>query len=164
MKETEGTMYMYNIHVGVHITYHCINTVLAKVCYVSIIGVLMRYKIRLINMIFKKIQIGLKITENKKLKRNLDSLKNEKELLHQDLEHKTRESEDIQSKLDSSNNLQLAKSNQINQLEAENRNLHRDLEKAILELADNLAKEPILQEQIQVKLKRLPKTTFSIGD
>lgn len=94
-------------------------------------------------------QIGLKITENKKLKRNLDSLKNEKELLQQDLEHKTRESEDIQSKLDSSNNLQLAKSNQINQLEAENRNLHRDLEKAKLELADNLAKEPILQEQIQ---------------
>lgn len=109
-------------------------------------------------------QIGLKITENKKLKRNLDSLKNEKELLQQDLEHKTRESEDIQSKLDSSNNLQLAKSNQINQLEAENKNLHRDLEKAKLELADNLAKEPILQEQIQVKLKRLPKTTFSIGD
>lgn len=97
-------------------------------------------------------QIGLKITENKKLKRNLDSLKNEKELLQQDLEHKTRESEDIQSKLDSSNNLQLAKSNQINQLEAENRNLHRDLEKAKLELADNLAKEPILQEQIQVKV------------
>lgn len=94
-------------------------------------------------------QIGLKITENKKLKRNFDSLKNEKELLQQDLEHKTRESEDIQSKLDSSNNLQLAKSNQINQLEAENRNLHRDLEKAKLELADNLAKEPILQEQIQ---------------
>lgn len=94
-------------------------------------------------------QIGLKITENKKLKRNLDSLKNEKELLQQDLEHKTRESEDIQSKLESSNNLQLAKSNQINQLEAENKNLHRDLEKAKLELADNLAKEPILQEQIQ---------------
>lgn len=94
-------------------------------------------------------QIGLKITENKKLKRNLDSMKNEKELLQQDLEHKTRESEDIQSKLDSSNNLQLAKSNQINQLEAENKNLYRDLEKAKLELADNLAKEPILQEQIQ---------------
>lgn len=100
-------------------------------------------------------QIGLKITENKKLKRNFDSLKNEKELLQQDLEHKTRESEDIQSKLDSSNNLQLAKSNQINQLEAENRNLHLDLEKAKLELADNLAKEPILQEQIQVKLKKV---------
>lgn len=128
------------------------------------VWVLFRYKIGLINKIFKKFQIGLKITENKKLKRNFDSLKSEKELLQQDLEHKTRESEDIQSKLDSSNNLQLAKSNQINQLEAENRNLHRDLEKAKLELADNLAKEPILQEQIQVKLKRLPKTTFSIGD
>lgn len=146
---------MYHIHVDVHVTCHCTDTVLATVCYVSIIGVLMRYKIGLINMIIlKKFQIGLKITENKKLKRNLDSLKNEKELLQQDLEHKTRESEDIQSKLDSSNNLQLAKSNQINQLEAENRNLHRDLEKAKLELADNLAKEPILQEQIQVKLKR----------
>lgn len=133
----------------------------------STVGVLMRYKIGLINLIdkiFKNFQIGLKITENKKLKRNLDSLKNEKELLQQDLEHKTRESEDIQSKLDSSNSLQLAKSNQINQLEAENKNLHRDLEKAKLELADNLAKEPILQEQIQVKLKRLSKATFSIGD
>lgn len=124
----------------------------------------MRYKIGLINKILKNFQIGLKITENKKLKRNLDSMKNEKELLQQDLEHKTRESEDIQSKLDSSNNLQLAKSNQINQLEAENKNLYRDLEKAKLELADNLAKEPILQEQIQVKLKRLSKATFSIGD
>lgn len=133
----------------------------------STIGVLLRYKIGLINLIdkiLKNFQIGLKITENKKLKRNLDSLKNEKELLQQDLEHKTRESEDIQSKLDSSNSLQLAKSNQINQLEAENKNLHRDLEKAKLELADNLAKEPILQEQIQVKLKRLSKATFSIGD
>lgn len=124
----------------------------------------MRYKIGLINKILTNFQIGLKITENKKLKRNLDSMKNEKELLQQDLEHKTRESEDIQSKLDSSNNLQLAKSNQINQLEAENKNLYRDLEKAKLELADNLAKEPILQEQIQVKLKRLSKATFSIGD
>lgn len=130
----------------------------------STIGVLMRYKIGLINKILTNFQIGLKITENKKLKRNLDSMKNEKELLQQDLEHKTRESEDIQSKLDSSNNLQLAKSNQINQLEAENKNLYRDLEKAKLELADNLAKEPILQEQIQVKLKRLSKATFSIGD
>lgn len=133
----------------------------------STVGVLMRYKIGLINLIdkiLKNFQIGLKITENKKLKRNLDSLKNEKELLQQDLEHKTRESEDIQSKLDSSNSLQLAKSNQINQLEAEKKNLHRDLEKAKLELADNLAKEPILQEQIQVKLKRLSKATFSIGD
>lgn len=124
----------------------------------------MRYKIGLINKILTNFQIGLKITENKKLKRNLDSMKNEKELLQQDLEHKTRESEDIQSKLDSSNNLQLAKSNQINQLEAENKNLYRDLEKAKLELADNLAKEPILQEQIQVKLKRLSKATFSISD
>lgn len=130
----------------------------------STIGVLMRYKIGLINKILTNFQIGLKITENKKLKRNLDSMKNEKELLQQDLEHKTRESEDIQSKLDSSNNLQLAKSNQINQLEAENKNLYRDLEKAKLELADNLAKEPILQEQIQVKLKRLSKATFSISD
>lgn len=130
----------------------------------STIGVLMRYKTGLINKILTNFQIGLKITENKKLKRNLDSMKNEKELLQQDLEHKTRESEDIQSKLDSSNNLQLAKSNQINQLEAENKNLYRDLEKAKLELADNLAKEPILQEQIQVKLKRLSKATFSIGD
>lgn len=130
----------------------------------STIGVLMRYKIGLINKILTNFQIGLKITENKKLKRNLDSMKNEKELLQQDLEHKTRESEDIQSKLDSSNNLQLAKSNQINQLEAENKNLYRDLEKVKLELADNLAKEPILQEQIQVKLKRLSKATFSIGD
>lgn len=124
----------------------------------------MRYKIGLINKILTNFQIGLKITENKKLKRNLDSMKNEKELLQQDLEHKTRESEDIQSKLDSSNNLQLAKSNQINQLEAENKNLYRDLEKVKLELADNLAKEPILQEQIQVKLKRLSKATFSISD
>lgn len=130
----------------------------------STIGVLMRYKTGLINKILTNFQIGLKITENKKLKRNLDSMKNEKELLQQDLEHKTQESEDIQSKLDSSNNLQLAKSNQINQLEAENKNLYRDLEKAKLELADNLAKEPILQEQIQVKLKRLSKATFSIGD
>lgn len=130
----------------------------------STIGVLMRYKTGLINKILTNFQIGLKITENKKLKRNLDSMKNEKELLQQDLEHKTRESEDIQSKLDSSNNLQLAKSNQINQLEAENKNLYRDLEKVKLELADNLAKEPILQEQIQVKLKRLSKATFSIGD
>lgn len=129
----------------------------------STIGVLMRYKIGLINKILTNFQIGLKITENKKLKRNLDSMKNEKELLQQDLEHKTRESEDIQSKLDSSNNHQLAKSNQINQLEAENKNLYRDLEKAKLELADNLAKEPILQEQIQVKLKRLFKATFPLA-
>lgn len=60
MKETEGTMYMYHIHVDVHVTYHCINTVLAKVCYVSIIGVLMRYKIGLINLIFKKFSDWIK--------------------------------------------------------------------------------------------------------
>ena len=97
-------------------------------------------------------QIGVKITENKKLKRNLDSLRNDKELLQQDLEHKTREAEDLQSKFESSNNLQLGKTNQINQLEAENKSLHRELEKAKIELADNLAKEPILQEQIQVQI------------
>lgn len=57
MKETEGTMYMYHIHVDVHVTYHCINTVLATVCYVSIIGVLMRYKIGLINKIFKNFRL-----------------------------------------------------------------------------------------------------------
>lgn len=94
----------------------------------------------------------MKITENKKLKRNLDSLRNDKELLQQDLEHKTREAEDLQSKFESSNNLQLGKTNQINQLEAENKSLHRELEKAKIELADNLAKEPILQEQIQVQI------------
>lgn len=47
-------MYMYNIYVGVYIIYYCINIVLVIVCYVFIIGVLMRYKIGLINLIFKK--------------------------------------------------------------------------------------------------------------
>lgn len=47
-------MYMYNIYVGVYIIYYCINIVLVIVCYVFIIGVLMRYKIGLINMIFNK--------------------------------------------------------------------------------------------------------------
>ncbi|XP_056003111.1 golgin subfamily A member 3-like isoform X2 [Ostrea edulis] len=94
-------------------------------------------------------QIGVKITENKKLKRNSDSLKNDKEILQQDLDHKTKESDDLRSKLESSNDLHQGKVSQINQLEVENKNLRRDLEKAKLELADNLAKEPIIQEQIQ---------------
>lgn len=92
----------------------------------------------------------MKITENKKLKRNSDSLKNDKEILQQDLDHKTKESDDLRSKLESSNDLHQGKVSQINQLEVENKNLRRDLEKAKLELADNLAKEPIIQEQIQV--------------
>ncbi|XP_061163619.1 golgin subfamily A member 3-like [Saccostrea echinata] len=94
-------------------------------------------------------QIGVKITENKKLRRNLDSLKNEKEILQQDLDLKTQESDDLRSKLESSNSLQQGKTSQINHLETENKHLRHDLEKAKVELADNLAKEPILQEQIQ---------------
>jgi uncharacterized protein YoxC len=95
-------------------------------------------------------QIGVKITENKKLKRNADSLKNDREILQQDLDHKSRESDDLRSKLENINELHQGKISQISQLEMENKNLRRDLEKAKLELADNLAKEPIIQEQIQV--------------
>lgn len=100
--------------------------------------------------IYFVLQIGLKITENKKLKRKLDTTKVEKETLQQDLDLASQEKSQLQSTLDQWKQSQLGEQSKVTELETENKLLHRELERVNRELADNMAREPVLQEQIQV--------------
>lgn len=93
-------------------------------------------------------QIGTKISENKKLKRHLDSVKADRDSVQQDLDHRSNELENLRSELDNSKQLQAVQSGQINTLDGENKSLAHQLDRVKQELTDNLAREPIIQEQM----------------
>lgn len=108
---------------------------------------------RLINIIlFFPFQIGLKITENKKLKRRHDTSKVEKETLQHDLDVATQEKGQLQTVLDQWKQSHISEQSRLTDLDSENKVLTRELERVKRELTDNLAREPVLQEQIQVCL------------
>ncbi|XP_033747220.1 golgin subfamily A member 3-like [Pecten maximus] len=93
-------------------------------------------------------QIGTKISENKKLKRHLDSVKTDRDSVQQDLDHRSNELANLRSELDNSKQLQAVQSSQISTLDAENKSLAHQLDRVKQELTDNLAREPIIQEQM----------------
>ncbi|XP_071179414.1 golgin subfamily A member 3-like isoform X2 [Mytilus edulis] len=94
-------------------------------------------------------QIGLKITENKKLKRRHDTSKVEKETLQHDLDVATQEKGQLQTVLDQWKQSHISEQSRLTDLDSENKVLTRELERVKRELTDNLAREPVLQEQIQ---------------
>ncbi|XP_060064581.1 golgin subfamily A member 3-like [Ylistrum balloti] len=93
-------------------------------------------------------QIGTKISENKKLKRHLESVKADRDSVQQDLDHRSNELENLRSELDNSKQLEVVQSSQISTMDAENKSLAHQLERVRQELTDNLAREPIIQEQM----------------
>ncbi|OWF45581.1 golgin subfamily A member 3-like [Mizuhopecten yessoensis] len=93
-------------------------------------------------------QIGTKISENKKLKRHLDSVKVDRDSILQDFDHRSNELKNLCSELDNSKQLQDVQNSQIGTLTAENKSLAHQLERVKQELTDNLTREPIIQEQM----------------
>ncbi|KAK3589140.1 hypothetical protein CHS0354_017107 [Potamilus streckersoni] len=94
-------------------------------------------------------QIGVKITENKKLKRQNESIKSEQEQLRQDVQQAKQEIGTLQSELDTNKQTQVNLQNQSKTLETENKSIKRELERVQQQLADNMARGPVIQEQIQ---------------
>ena len=99
---------------------------------------------------FPRFQIGLKITENKKLKRVNDSLKQELEQLRQELESRTHEVTVLNVDLDTSKQTLSSHQAEITRLESENKSVSRDLARLQQQLGDSQDREPVIQEQIQV--------------
>ncbi|KAK3084581.1 hypothetical protein FSP39_015781, partial [Pinctada imbricata] len=94
-------------------------------------------------------QIGTKITENKKLKRQVDTLKQERESIQQELQIKTEETQAIKDDLQSQTQICKGQTTALSTLDGENKDLRRELERLKEQLADNLARESIIQGQIQ---------------
>ena len=95
----------------------------------------------------------MKITENKKLKRFNDNLKQEQEQLRQELESRTREVTVLNADLDTSKQSLLSHQAEITRLESENKAVSRDLARITQQLGDSQDREPVIQEQIQVREK-----------
>ncbi|KAL3856862.1 hypothetical protein ACJMK2_011573 [Sinanodonta woodiana] len=94
-------------------------------------------------------QIGVKITDNKKLKRQNESIKSEQEQLRQDVQQAKQDIGTLQSELDTNKQVQVNLQNQAKTMETENKSIKRELERVQQQLADNMAREPVIQEQIQ---------------
>ena len=84
------------------------------------------------------------------MKRRLDTTKIEKETLQQDIDQVTQEKSQLITTLDQWKQSQLSDQSQLTDLEGENKILSRELERVRRDLTDNMAREPVLQEQIQV--------------
>ncbi|KAL5016879.1 hypothetical protein ScPMuIL_006468 [Solemya velum] len=93
-------------------------------------------------------QIGTKITENKRLKRQSESLKSEQQQLQQDVEHHSQVTQILQAELDTNKQFHLSSQAQVHSLEMENRTLTREIERLKMELDDNHSRDPVVQEQI----------------
>ena len=76
----------------------------------------------------------------------------EKETIQQDLDLATQEKTQLQTTVDQWKQSQLSEQSRLTDLEGDNKILTRELEHVKRELADNMAREPVLQEQIQVKI------------
>ncbi|XP_045171286.2 golgin subfamily A member 3-like isoform X2 [Mercenaria mercenaria] len=94
-------------------------------------------------------QIGLKITDNKKLKRLNDALKQDQDQLKQDVSLREQEISMLQTELETSKEEVIARQAEITSLETENKSVQRELERVQQQLYDNLAREPVIQEQIK---------------
>lgn len=84
------------------------------------------------------------------MKRRLDTTKIEKETLQQDIDQVTQEKSQLMTTLDQWKQSQSGDQSRLTDLEGENKILSRELERVRRDLADNIAREPVLQEQIQV--------------
>lgn len=84
------------------------------------------------------------------MKRALDTIKTEKEGLQQDLEHTSQEVGKLRSEIENNKQVNLSQQTEINKLEMDNKTVTRELERVQRELADNLVREPVIKEQIQV--------------
>ncbi|KAL4223294.1 spermatogenesis [Mactra antiquata] len=94
-------------------------------------------------------QIGQKITENKKLKRQNDGLKQDQEQLKQDVTQHQQNVSLLQSELETRKQEVVTKQSEVTSLESENKSIQRELERVQQQLYDNLAREPVIQEQIK---------------
>ncbi|XP_041350253.1 golgin subfamily A member 3-like [Gigantopelta aegis] len=94
-------------------------------------------------------QIGTKITENKRLRKQTDTIRQEQEQLKVDLQVKEQEVTQLQTDIEHSRQVALSCQGEVANLEARSHSLEHELERVKQELADNLARNPVLMEQIQ---------------
>ncbi|XP_055957589.1 golgin subfamily A member 3 [Patella vulgata] len=94
-------------------------------------------------------QIGVKITENKKLKKHQEEFKREQELLKQQVELHEQEVEKLQTELDNNRDSSVAHKAEVQSLQSEKKSLQLELEHIQRELADNLARNPLIHEQME---------------
>ncbi|KAK6190668.1 hypothetical protein SNE40_002480 [Patella caerulea] len=94
-------------------------------------------------------QIGLKITENKKLKKHQEEFKREQELLKHQVEVHEQEVEKLQTELDNNRDSSVAHKAEVQSLQSEKKSLQLELEHVQRELADNLARNPLIHEQME---------------
>ncbi|KAH3894054.1 hypothetical protein DPMN_018211 [Dreissena polymorpha] len=94
-------------------------------------------------------QIGIKITENKKLKRQNDGLKQDVETLRQDLAQRVQEVGILQGELETSKQNVLSHQSEMAAIEAESKSIQRELERVQQQLRDSVSREPVILEQIK---------------
>ncbi|XP_071094089.1 golgin subfamily A member 3-like [Haliotis cracherodii] len=94
-------------------------------------------------------QIGTKISENKRLKKQSEASKQDQEQLRQDVQTRDATLNQLQADLDSSRQTALSHQAQVTSLASTNKGLEQELERVRRDLADNIARNPLIMEQIQ---------------
>lgn len=88
--------------------------------------------------------------ENKRLKKQQDGHKLETEQLKQDMAISQKTASEVSKQLESANQASQKSQNEAVQSAAHARSLETQLEQVKRELEDNLARYPVLEEEIQV--------------
>ena len=96
-------------------------------------------------------QIGTKITENGRLRKQAEAAQQDHEQLKADVQLKDEQVAQLQTDVEHSRQVALARQVEVSNLEARSHALEHELERVKQELADNLARSPLLMEQIQVQ-------------
>lgn len=94
-------------------------------------------------------QIGSKMTENKRLTKQLDVVKKERTEAEEEAERRQSHSLSLQTDLDAARQAARDHQGELQALQAEKHSLETELERVKRELADNADRNPVLLEQIQ---------------
>ncbi|ESO97879.1 hypothetical protein LOTGIDRAFT_228413 [Lottia gigantea] len=94
-------------------------------------------------------QIGLKITENKKLKKNNEEVKKEQELLRHQVEIHEQEVVKLQTELDNNRDFGVSHQSEVKNLQLEKKSLQLELEHVQRELSDNVARNSLINEEME---------------
>ncbi|KAK7483734.1 hypothetical protein BaRGS_00025055 [Batillaria attramentaria] len=94
-------------------------------------------------------QIGSKMTENKRLSKQQETLKKERGELQEEVERRQAESLRLQTDLDTARQAVRDHQGELQTLQAEKHSLETELERVKRELADNADRNPVLLDQIQ---------------
>ncbi|XP_076452821.1 uncharacterized protein LOC143288332 [Babylonia areolata] len=94
-------------------------------------------------------QIGSKLTENKRLQKQQESLRKEQGLLQEEAERRQEEAAGLQGALESARQAVRQHQEELQSLQAEKLALEAEVERARRELVDSRDRNPVLLEQIQ---------------